>query len=230
MEMGKVLSGLVALDNVLGGGVPEGSLIEISGTTDSCKTALALWYCRTFQKEEQAPVMWICTEANLNLHNIRWAGLDLEGIIIGRQTPQVSALEIARIGIEEGVKLVVIDSISALIAGTPVTPLSNAIGKGLPVLSRTAVENDAVVILTNQERTLPGSHAVYTTGNGRTLNRLLDVRVKLRRGENLYRGGVQVGTRINFSIQKNGEDASNWGYIGKFTCLWQGGLRDLKNS
>lgn len=227
--MSRILSGLIALDNALGGGVPEGSLVEISGTTDSCKTALALWYCKTYQEKIREPVMWVCTEANLNLHNINWANLDLADLIIGWQTPEISALDIARMAVEEGIKLVVIDSVSALISGTPMTPLNNVIGARMPALYRAVTENDAIVLLTNQERTLPGTRAVYTTGNGRTLNRLLDVRVKLNRGENLYRGGIQVGTRINFSVQKNGEDISTWGYIGKFTCLWQGGLKDLKN-
>jgi hypothetical protein len=92
------------------------------------------------------------------------------------------------------------------------------------------MEQGAVAILTNQERTHLGSRGTIPSGLGNALLRMVDYRIQLRTGEGLYRAGEQVGVRVYFKIVKNGRNPEDWDRTGKFTCLWTGGLRNLRRA
>lgn len=221
-------TGIEALDQALfDGGIPPGSLVEIYGATDCGKTALALWTCRTAQRETDALVGWVCAETNLGADNLRWAGVDLDGLVIARQTEAMPGLTAAKIMVEEGVNVVVVDSIAALLGDEPGLYLAATLGRGLPALREAAQQHGAVVLLTNQERSVGLGHVTSHAGAGRLLYRMLDAQIHLRSGAGLFRGGVQRGMRIHFTLVKNGEETERWGRVGKFNCYWQAGLKDL---
>jgi RecA/RadA recombinase len=223
-------SGLRALDDTLfaGQGCQAGTLIELSGNQDSGKTALALWFCRTLQQTSVDPIGWICAETNITKRNLEWAGVSPEVVLV-RQTSAMPGLTAAQHLIQEGCKLVVLDSIAALIDADHTTPLSQVISADLYRVKCLAIEQGALVILTNQERSRPPGRITSRAGVCPALTRLIDCQIKLQSGQGLYRGGIQVGVRIYFRLVKNGPDFSNWGKDGRFNISYETGLRDMKN-
>jgi RecA/RadA recombinase len=223
-------SGLKALDQALfdGNGVPPGSLVELCGATDSAKTALALWFCRQAQEEPEAVVGWVCVESNIARRNLVWAGVDPDGVLLGRQTLARPGLRIATEMVENGCRLVVIDSIAALMDGEIERPLTQVLSAGLYPLKDAAVRHGAVVVLTNQERAIPPKRVTSHAGSCPALNRLVDYQIRLEAGQGIYRGGKQEGVRVYFKVVKNGPDPDNWGKTGRFACHWEQGLKDIK--
>jgi hypothetical protein len=91
-----------------------------------------------------------------------------------------------------------------------------------------AIENNALVILTNQERMRPPGRGTTRTGSCPALNRLIDCQIRLQSGQGLYRGGIQTGVRIYFKITKNGPDFNHWDKVGRFNINYDTGLKDLR--
>lgn len=222
-------SGLQVLDRVLlgGQGCPPGSLVEIYGETG--KTSLALQFCKQ-ALEEGHEVGWVGTEQSLNLRNLAWAGIALpeENFLIARQSPSYSGITLARALLLYGAKVVVIDSLTALLGDPLDQPLFQVLSQGLPQLKRLAREQGALVIGTSQTRRA-FRHTEVPAGWTPSLVKLMDARVQLWAGEGLYRGGEPRGARLHFCLTKNGPRPRDWGRNGRFNLLWGQGLRDLRN-
>lgn len=223
-------SGLIALDDALfaGTGCPPGSLIEIHGNEDSGKTSLALWFCRTYQEQTQLSVAWVSTEMILRKRNLRWAGVDPENTLIINQSLDMPGLMALQHCLAEGIKVVVLDSIAALIDQDLETPLAQVLSAQLYKVKELAQKGEALVIFTNQERTrLPGQ-GMTRSGASPALNRLVDCQIRLQSGQGLYRGGIQEGMRVYFRITKNGSDFSQWNRAGRFNVVYNTGLKDVR--
>jgi hypothetical protein len=220
-------SGLIALDQALfdGEGIPPGSLVEVYGTQDSGKTALSLWFCKHLQSTTDAPIGWVCAESNISKRNMDWAG-----VVRVRQSPVMPGLEAAILFLEEGCKLVIVESIASLVGRDMERPLTQVISEDLFKVKCLAIENAAMVLLTNQERMIPESRIVQPAGSCPALRRLVDCEIRLQCGQGIYRGGIQRGTRIYFQITKNGPDFTKWNKVGRFICHWDDGLRDARQT
>ena len=221
-----VKSGLRAIDDVLfkGLGCPPGSFLELYGESQSGKTALALSFCSQ-ELERGGQVGWVATEQNLTNANLRWAGLQKRSLTIARQSPHYGGLLLATALVEWGARLVVIDSLTALMEGE--RPLFEVLAGGLPTLKEAARRKGAVVVWTNQVRN--SLRRVQTpSGLSAITLKSVDARIKLVTTEGLYRGGLQRGVRIAFTVVKNGTDMTTWGQCGRFNLLWEGGVRDVQ--
>ncbi len=157
-----------------------------------------------------------------------WAGVDPENAIVITQSPDMPGLMAAQHSLREGCKVVVIDSIAALIDGTMDTPLCQVLSADLYKVKCLALENEALVILTNQERSRVPGKGITRTGVCSALNRLIDCQIRLQPGQGLYRGGIQEGVRVYFQVTKNGNDFSNWDKRGRFNIVYKSGLRDMR--
>ncbi len=221
-------SGIVALDRALGDGIPGGNILEISGHSDSSKTALALWFLRTLQAADNPDTIaaWVSTEVPLTAANLRWAGINTDRLIVARQCPSLPGLDIACGMVEGGCSLVVVDSVAAL-TGQPEDTLREVLGRSLGPLKESVEEHRALVILVNQERHCGRSHRLSSSGASIALLRACNYRLRLRTGEGIYRGGIWQGSRIHFQIASNGYNLDSGG-SGVFNCSWSSGLYDLR--
>jgi len=224
--------GIKALDDVLfdGQGIPGGSLIEITGTTDSGKTGLALWACRTAMANPEVVVGWICAGSRLTRENVEWAEIDTTRFVIDEQTYGLPGLEAAIHMITHGCRLVVLDTLAGVVGEDEETPLTFVLSGGLYRLKAAAKRHGALVILTNQERNDTQHRVTRHAGACPALVRLVDCQIRLRSGMGLFRGAFQMGMRVHFDIMKNGPDFSVWGQQGRFNAHWEGGLSDLKGA
>jgi hypothetical protein len=226
-------SGIKALDQNLfqGKGVPPGNLVEVFGETASGKTALCLAFCRQWI-EAGGYAGWVATETRLTEGNTRWAGITgetAERFVVGHQAGEYLGTRLAEAMLTSGVKVVVIDSVASLLGEEPEVPLYRVLSRDIPKLKTLATQEEALILLTNQERRSPNLRTNYEVGSCPALNRLVDAKVRLSLGENLRKYGEHHGVRVHFHLLKNGPDMSRWDRRGRFNLYWKGGLMDLKN-
>jgi circadian clock protein KaiC len=125
-----VLSGIAELDDLLGGGLDRGTTALFMGPAGSGKSSLALHYAAKVAEEGQKALVYTFDETlSLMLARARALGLKLDGHIKeGRiVAQQVDAAELSpgefasrvRRGVQEGAKLVVIDSLNGYMNAMP---------------------------------------------------------------------------------------------------------------
>lgn len=123
-------SGIAELDGLLGGGLDRGTTALFMGPAGSGKSSLALHYAAKFAEQGQKALVFTFDETlGLMLARARALGLKLDGHIQdGRiQAQQVDSAELSpgefagrvRRGVEEGAKLVVIDSLNGYMNAMP---------------------------------------------------------------------------------------------------------------
>ena len=103
------------MDLILGGGYPEGRVIEIYGPESSGKTTIALHAIAEMQKRGETAA-FIDAEHALGPHYARTLGVNTDELILSQPDYGEQALQIAEELAKTGaVKLIVIDSVAALV-------------------------------------------------------------------------------------------------------------------
>ena len=103
------------MDLILGGGYPEGRVIEIYGPESSGKTTIALHAIAEIQKRGEVAA-FIDAEHALDPHYAKVLGVNTDELILSQPDYGEQALQIAEELAKTGaVKLIVIDSVAALV-------------------------------------------------------------------------------------------------------------------
>ena len=212
---GRVIStGSINLDIALGiGGFPKGRIIEIYGPESSGKTTLALSTGGQAQKAGYT-VAIIDTEHALDPSYAEQLGLDLDEVILSQPDNGEQALKIAQTLIEQGIDVVIVDSVAALV---PEAEIKGEIGdnhvglqarlmsQAMRILSPLVSKHEATLIFTNQIREKVGvmfGNPETTTG-GRALKFFSTIRLEVRAGEKMVEDGIPIGHTMNVKVVKN---------------------------
>ncbi|HPC34748.1 MAG TPA: ATPase domain-containing protein, partial [Candidatus Absconditabacterales bacterium] len=108
-------SGSYVLDLILGGGYPEGRIVEIYGPESSGKTTVALHAIAEVQKRGGIAA-FIDAEHALDPDYAKKLGVDIDNLILSQPDHGEQALQIAEELAKTGsVKMIVIDSVAALV-------------------------------------------------------------------------------------------------------------------
>jgi len=91
--MDRIQTGIPGFDEIIGGGIPKGSSVLVSGGTGTCKTIFSLQYIYNGAKMFQEPGLFVSIETNVrniswNMESFNWDIRDLQGRGFG-----LSALE-----------------------------------------------------------------------------------------------------------------------------------------
>jgi len=115
-KMPSISTGALSIDLALGiGGVPKGRVIEIYGPESSGKTTLSLHIAAEAQKAGGVAA-FIDAEHALDPIYASALGVDVDELLVSQPDTGEQALEIANMLIDsEGVDVVVIDSVAALV-------------------------------------------------------------------------------------------------------------------
>jgi len=116
-ERGVVDTGSLSLDLALGvGGWPRGAIVELFGTDEDAKSALAFHACAEFGKEEGVPAI-IDASHNVDMERALDMGVDTSRLLVSQPDNATQALDIAEVMTRSGaVDLVILDSFGALLA------------------------------------------------------------------------------------------------------------------
>ena len=210
-----ISTGALSIDLALGiGGVPKGRVIEIYGPESSGKTTLSLHIAAEAQKAGGVAA-FIDAEHALDPIYASALGVDVDELLVSQPDTGEQALEIANMLIDsEGVDVVVIDSVAALV---PQAEIDGGMGQShvglqarlmsqaLRKLTSSINKTQTTVIFINQIREKIGVMwgSPETTSGGRALKFYASVRIDIRRIETLKIGAEMIGNRVRAKIVKN---------------------------
>ena len=214
-KMPSISTGALSIDLALGiCGVPKGRVIEIYGPESSGKTTLSLHIAAEAQKAGGVAA-FIDAEHALDPIYASALGVDVDELLVSQPDTGEQALEIANMLIDsEGVDVVVIDSVAALVpqaeidgemgqshVGLQARLMSQALRKLTSSINKT----QTTVIFINQIREKIGVMwgSPETTSGGRALKFYASVRIDIRRIETLKVGAEMIGNRVRAKIVKN---------------------------
>lgn len=210
----------LVIDDVIGGGIPEGRVIEIYGPEASGKTSVSLSIAGNVQKEGGV-VGYIDLENAMDPTYAEILGVKLEDLIFTQPASAEAALEMVKFMIQsEQFKLVVVDSIGAMVTraesegvsgDVKVAPLARLLSQQMKIIATLASKHNTAVIFINQQRANIGGFSAYgpatTTMGGAALKYAASLRLEVKRLEYIKEGSGDkaktVGTRIRVKSVKN---------------------------
>ncbi len=185
-------TGGVAIDKILGGGYPEGRIIEIFGPASSGKTTIC--YHAIAECQKKYPNDWcgfVDSEQSFDPLYAEAIGVNVGELVTAQPDTGTDAFGMVQGMIEAGAKLIVIDSVAAMMPKEEAEEEDyghNSIGaqarmmsKGLRKLTAIAGKHKCTLIFTNQIRNKIGvmyGNPEVTTG-GKALEYYASVRLRV---------------------------------------------------
>lgn len=194
-------TGVWTLDKLLGGGYPQGRIIELFGGEMSGKSYLALRAIAATQKVTAKDMKCAYLDVEQSF-DPKWAAtvsVDMSRLIVISPECAEQALEAARAMAEAGIPLIVIDSTAALV---PKAELEGEIGdqtiglqarlisQAMRILVGSAKKGDSTIVFINQLREKVSRMPSWggdptTTPGGRALKFYSSVRISVERGQKI---------------------------------------------
>lgn len=207
-------SGSYILDIILGGGYPEGRVVEVYGPESSGKTTIALHAIAQIQKRGEIAA-FIDAEHALDPSYARSLGVDIDNLLLSQPDHWEQALQIAEELAKTGaVKLIVIDSVAALVPRAEVEGdmgdshmglQARMMSQGLRKLTSILAKSGTTVIFINQIRMKIGVMFgnPETTSGGNALKFFASQRLEIRRGDKIEDNKELIGYMTKVKIVKN---------------------------
>lgn len=203
-----------SLSYVLGGGVPQGRIIEIYGPEAAGKTTLAIFLAAQIQKSG-GQVLYVDFENALDIDYAATLGFDKNAAFFSQPNSGEEGLNIIESMCREGeIDYVLVDSVAAI---TPQAEIdgemgdqqmglqARLMGKALRKIGPLAKENGVTVLFLNQIREKLGtfSYNPETTPGGRALKFWSSIRLDMRRKEYVMDGANYIGILSRVKAIKN---------------------------
>jgi recombination protein RecA len=207
-------SGSYVLDLILGWGYPEGRVIEIYGPESSGKTTIALHAIAEVQKRWEIAA-FIDAEHALDPQYAKKLGVNVSELLLSQPDFGEQALQIAEELAKTGaVKLIVIDSVSALVPraevegsmwDTQIGLQARMMSQGLRKLTSILAKTGTTCIFINQIRMKIGVMFgnPETTSGWQALKFFASQRLEIRRGDKVTEDKEQVGYIAKIKTVKN---------------------------
>lgn len=223
MEIGKEVdfkvdwasTGCFALDEVIGGGLPRGRIIEVFGAESGGKSTLSLFLMAQIQKRG-GRVALIDAENAFDGSYATNIGLDINKLLVSQPATLEESMDIVKELVETSmIDIIVVDSVSALVPKSEVEGedfmkdtmaiQARLMSRALRILSGPISKSKTVVIFINQIRDKVGVFygAKTTTSGGRALKFFSSVRLEVSKGDKILKGETQIGNEIVVTAVKN---------------------------
>lgn len=215
IDVERVPSGSLVLDEVLGGGYGLGRLVELFGYEASGKSTLAIHACKSIQDTGRS-AGYIDTEQAMDPDYMRALGVDLspEKFVLSQADSAEMALTIMRRMLDcPDIGIIVLDSIAALVpkaridgeVGDAVIALvARLMSAELPLIAQKAKKNKTLVMFINQYRSNIGfMGSANTTPGGNAMKFYASQRVEVCRVGNKKEGDDVTAIRSKVTVKKN---------------------------
>lgn len=213
----RIPTGILAVDSILGGGLPKGKIAVISGREGSGKSSLATMLAAQAQKDGK--VVYIDLENSFDPNKALNSGVDMDELFISQPRSAEETLEVieACLGADD-VSAIIVDSVAAMatkaqIAGDysdqHVAGLARVLSLGMNKINQYMVENrkDTILLFVNQVRdiigTMGGFGPTTTTPGGRALKFYASTILEAARIGNVKRGEDIVGQTTQITVKKS---------------------------
>ena len=186
-----ISSGSIVIDKMIGGGYRRGRMVEVFGPESSGKTTLCLHAVAECQAKGGVAA-FVDAEHALDPYYAESLGVDLSRLLITQPDAGEKSFDIVTSWIEDGVDLIVIDSVAAMATtfeqerdhedknrvGGLSAMWSNALRKLTPTLGK----SKTVLMLTNQLRNKIGAYGnPETTTGGKAIKFYASLRLDIRK-------------------------------------------------
>lgn len=214
IDVATIPTGSLSLDLALGGGLPQGRIIEIYGPESSGKTTLALHAVAEVQKNGGVAA-FVDAEHALDPEYAGRIGVNLDTLLISQPDTGEQALEITETLVRSSaVDIIIVDSVAALVpraeiegdmgdahVGLQARLMSQALRKLTGVISK----SKTTVIFLNQLRLKIGVMFgnPETTAGGQALKYYASVRMDIRGTEQIKDGDESIGKHVKVKVVKN---------------------------
>ncbi|UOE58173.1 recombinase RecA [Cytobacillus oceanisediminis] len=212
-----VTSGSLTMDLALGGGIPEGRIIEYYGNSMAGKTTLAFLHMAAVQREGKRYVAFIDAEHAMNKNLAAQYGIDLDKLIYVNPKTAENAVDVMDALIRSGeVGLIVTDSVSAMVPTKIVESsaeqqtmalLARFMSTTMQKLTGIAYEHDTTLLFINQVREAVGKFSPAgtptTTSGGRALPFYASQRIHVKMGEYIKNKDEIIGHTVKIKVVKN---------------------------
>lgn len=193
LNMERLSTGIKELDEILGGGIPFGRIVEVFGVESGGKTTISLHIINSALKQlPKKGVAFIDAEHSLNPLYAQSIGIDLSKVIIAQPDYGEQALDILEELIRSGdISVVVVDSVAALTPKAEIEgEMSDAhigrqarmMGQALRKITSIVAKTNTIVIFVNQLRekigVMFGDNSV--TPGGKALKFYSSIRLDVR--------------------------------------------------
>jgi recombination protein RecA len=158
-------TGIYSLDKILGGGFPEGNIVELYGGEGSGKSTLALMSVASAQRLGKT-CLWIDAEKAFSTDYAHLMGIDTTKLILNRPQSSEEAFDLIKSAIDsKEVDMIILDSVAALATEKEEESVSglNQIGAKarflsteMPRIGMLLNRSNACVVFINQTRTNVG--------------------------------------------------------------------------
>lgn len=188
-------SGSLFIDEILGvGGYPFGRITEIFGGESAGKSTVCLTLCANAQRMNIIPT-YIDVETSVDFDYAKSLGVDTDNWLLAQPDDAEDAFRTAEAAVQNGSKLIVLDSVGALISHRETEEESDIGDNSIGLLARTIskfvrrispllIKHNAALILINQRRAkiggMPGTSTEDTPG-GYALKHAYSIRMKITR-------------------------------------------------
>ena len=209
-----ISTGSLSLDLALGGGLPQGRIVEIYGPESSGKTTLALHAVAEVQKKGGLAA-FIDAEHAVDPEYAAKIGVNLDYLLISQPDTGEQALEICETLVRSSaVDIVVIDSVAALVPRAEIEGdmgdshmglQARLMSQALRKLTGVIAKSKTTVIFINQLRMKIGVMFgnPETTSGGNALKYYSSVRLDIRRTETIKDGDNMIGNHVKVKVVKN---------------------------
>jgi len=171
------------------GGLPCGRVVEVFGPESGGKTTLALHAIASAQSMGKTAA-FVDMEHSLSPRYAAALGVDMENLIVSQPDTGDDAMSLCKILVENGVDLIVLDSVAALVSKAELEKgiceaniglQARMMSQGLRQLVPSVAKSGAILLLTNQVRDKISFMGGETTGGGRALKFYASVRMRIGR-------------------------------------------------
>lgn len=192
LQIERVPTGIEDLDEVIGGGLPRGRIIEVFGPESSGKTSLCYWLASLFKCSAYFPI-----EGTYDAERAKSIGVQDGQMLVYRCNYGEQVLNTALKLIKAGIPLVIIDSVPACQPKEDIEKLSKdaenetrmggtarLFSKMLPIIERECEKNSTILVLINQVRDKMNAMLFGEkddTPGGRAIKFYSSIRIKVAR-------------------------------------------------
>lgn len=215
LEVERIPTGVLAVDKILGGGLPKGTFVEAAGVAGSGKSAIA--QSAIAQAQELGNCVYVDLEHSLDPHMLETSGVDTSKLMIAQPESTEDTLTILDELLEvDEVPLIVVDSVAGMVPRSEISGdygdaqmavQARLMSQGLRKLrsKMTSVRSSAIIFWVNQLRaniqSMGYGPQTVTTG-GKALSFWCSTRLEVSRIKNLGADPV-IGHQVKVKVTKN---------------------------
>lgn len=217
LDAPRIPTGILAVDSILGGGLPKGKIAVIFGKEGSGKSSLATMFAGQAQREGK--VVYIDLENSFDPNKAMNSNVDLSELFISQPRSAEETLEVieACLGAND-VSAIIVDSVAAMateaqIAGDysdqHVAGLARVLSLGMNKINQYMIENrkETVLLFVNQVRDIIGGMGGFgpttTTPGGKALKFYASTIMEAARIGNVKKGEEIVGQTTQITVKKS---------------------------